>query len=259
MNHAKLTVQTAEGDELPVWLAWPEAIPPVGGWPVIYVLDEKEFRLLLQMRREAGAQATPAVLVGIGIPSAERRHYFYTPKIGRVLEQPAGTGGSAVLLQTLVNVVVPEVERWLAVKPLSAATLVGHSLGGLFVAQLLLQEPVRFKRYVISSPSVWWGDFYLLRQAVEWRCRSMETHRPTVHVSVGGLEQGLTPADLALPAEKQQENQQRRERRRMVDGARQFYETLDATGCFELTFNVLEGADHGTASAQAFKVLIAAE
>lgn len=259
MNHAKLTVQTAEGDELPVWLAWPEAIPPVGGWPVIYVLDEKEFRLLLQMRREAGGQGPGAVLVGIGIPDAERRHYFYTPKLGRVTGQPAGTGGSNVLLQTLLNVVVPEVERWLAVKPLSSATLVGHSLGALFVSQLLLQEPARFKRYVISSPSVWWGDFYVLRQAVEWRCRSMGPHRPAVHVSVGSLEQGLTPADLLQPIEKQQENQQRRERRRMVDGARQLFETLDATGCFDVTFSVLEGADHGTASAQAFKVLLSAD
>lgn len=259
MNHAKLTVETAEGDELPVWLAWPEAIPPAGGWPVVYVLDEKEFRLLLQMRRAAGESAPAVVLVGIGIPDKERRHYFYTPKVERAAEQPAGTGGSAVLLHTLLTVVVPEVERWLAVRPLSSATLVGHSLGALFVSQLLLQDPARFKRYVLSSPSVWWADFHLLRQAAGWQCRSMGPHRPLVHISVGGLEQGLTPADLALSVEKQQENQQRRERRRMVDGARQLYETLDATGCFELTFKVLDGADHGTASALAFSVLTTAE
>lgn len=42
-------------------------------------------------------------------------------------------------------------------------TLVAHSFSGLFGLHVLLQEPQAFRRWVLTSPSVWWDDRVIFR------------------------------------------------------------------------------------------------
>lgn len=44
-------------------------------------------------------------------------------------------------------------------------TLWGHSLGGLFVVNTLLNEPKTFKSYIAVDPSLWWDNCYIPRIA----------------------------------------------------------------------------------------------
>jgi predicted alpha/beta superfamily hydrolase len=43
------------------------------------------------------------------------------------------------------------------------STIVGHSGGGLFALYVLFREPETFRRYVVSSPSMWWDKKVILK------------------------------------------------------------------------------------------------
>ncbi|HVS91298.1 MAG TPA: alpha/beta hydrolase-fold protein [Mucilaginibacter sp.] len=45
--------------------------------------------------------------------------------------------------------------------------LFGHSLGGLFVTYVLLNEPEVFKSYIAADPSYWWDNRYMLPDAAK--------------------------------------------------------------------------------------------
>lgn len=262
MNHVRFTLEAAEGSVFHINLAWPQAVPPKEGWPVSYILDEKEFWMALRATQgQTSANTIPqdaeGIVVGISVANAAQRHYAYTPLIDRSYAatlQPEGSGGFGFLADLLINEIAPTIEQALPVNPLRRS-LCGHSLAGLFVSHYMLTAPISFNRYVISSPSVWWSDFYLLNHASQ--CLSLRRFHPgaEVYISVGQYEQGLGPADQALPQQQQMRNQQRRQQRRMVDGARELAHALRAYSCFNLYFEVVAEADHGNASATAWRRL----
>jgi predicted alpha/beta superfamily hydrolase len=45
--------------------------------------------------------------------------------------------------------------------------IAGWSLGGLFAGYALLNAPETFQRYLLVSPSLWWADSSLLKQATQ--------------------------------------------------------------------------------------------
>ena len=144
------------------------------------------------------------------------------------------------------------VEQMLPINP-SKRTLCGHSLAGLFVSHHMLTDVIRFNRYVISSPSVWWADFYLLVHASQCLSARRVRMQSEVYLTVGQYEQGASPRDLSLPLEAQQRNEQRRQQRKMVTGAEQLARILRTYPCFTVHFGVIDDADHGSASTVAWQ------
>jgi len=65
--------------------------------------------------------------------------------------------------------------------------LVGSSLGGLFTLHSMLTRPGAFRRYVASSPSLWWDDRLLMGRLDDFRQRLGET-QIEVFMSAGSLE-----------------------------------------------------------------------
>jgi len=65
--------------------------------------------------------------------------------------------------------------------------LYGHSLGGLFAAYCLLKEPGLFRRYAISSPSVWWDNRKILDIEKSFSANNQGLNAQ-VFLSVGSLE-----------------------------------------------------------------------
>ncbi|RZM24273.1 MAG: alpha/beta hydrolase [Pedobacter sp.] len=59
-------------------------------------------------------------------------------------------------MNILKNEIIPLVEKKYKVN--GDKGIEGHSLGGLFAAYCLLQEPQLFNRYGINSPSLWWDN-----------------------------------------------------------------------------------------------------
>jgi len=70
------------------------------------------------------------------------------------------------------------------------STIVGHSGGGLFALYVLFHEPERFRRYVVSSPSLWWDKKVTFKYEREYASR--RTDLPArLFLSVGSLEDGM--------------------------------------------------------------------
>lgn len=70
--------------------------------------------------------------------------------------------------------------------------LIGQSLGGLLATEIVLKKPELFNRYIIISPSLWWGDGSLLDQP---SVILEETYAPETRIYIGVGKEGLTPGD----------------------------------------------------------------
>ena len=139
-----------------------------GGLPVVYVLDGNAlfgtFANAVRNRGQAG-EIAPAVVVGVasgdGPHRAERTLDFTTydltareKRIIKDIEPGAPFGGSERFLKVLQEEIAPRVAQVAAVDA-SKSTLVGWSLGGLFVTHTMLVHPEAFSTYVALSPSLW--------------------------------------------------------------------------------------------------------
>jgi predicted alpha/beta superfamily hydrolase len=138
--------------------------PPVPGqkWAVTYVLDGTYlFGMMTPTARllpfERSAQAT--FVVGVGFP--EEAFMAYGARRGRDLIHPAEPngsptaqgGGGAGLERFIKEELRPLIESRYPVDG-ARSVLAGHSLGGLFTATVLANDPDAFAGYMIGSPSM---------------------------------------------------------------------------------------------------------
>ncbi len=239
-------------------IARPDAPPPAAGYPVIYVLDANaHFRTVadtarLQAARPAWTGIGPAVVVGIGYPTdalsdAPARHYDLTTPLAGGGVPPRGgaamkSGGADDFLTFIDRTVKPLVAARTRID-LRRQTLLGHSLGGLFVLHTLFTRPDAFASYVAISPSVWWGDGSLFAEA--GRFRASATRPPArLLLTVGEYEQALSPAARAAPGAAEQ--QVALDRLRMVDGIGRMAALLRDVPGLEVRYRLLAGEDHGS-------------
>jgi predicted alpha/beta superfamily hydrolase len=158
----------ALGDELEVTV-----VPPVaaaaGPAPVLFVLDPfLTLDTVVGWSRVYGRYAEGAVpsafVVGIGHPTEEDSRFMAlrirdltpTAVTGRDWRPPLGAGHGPLFLSAIADEIIPFLEGNFAVT--ADRTIIGWSLGGLFVVYALFHEPKVFSRYLAVSPSLWWGD-----------------------------------------------------------------------------------------------------
>lgn len=171
--------------------------------PVIYVLDGNTlFPLVAQMvnLNASFSRTLPAVLVvSIGYPAdpslnradnikeqLSRRMRDLSPPTTLAKSAPPGSGGAADFLAFINDDLKPFIGARHAVD-LKDQTLIGHSLGGLFTAYAFLNAPDAFTRYIAASPSLFWDEHALIKQAGTPAARAGRSPR-RLFVSVGGLE-----------------------------------------------------------------------
>lgn len=236
-----------------LFVAWPAAPPPPEGYPVLYLLDgNADFGTFVDSMRAQTSRpeitgTEPGLIVGIGYPSDqpidfERRALDYTPAVatGLLGPRPNGapwpaTGGAAAFRVFVETRVKPEIAARFAVDA-GRQAIFGHSFGGLFVLDTLLETPAAFSGFIASSPSLWWGERILFG-----RLAGLRPATAKVLVSVGGLEQ--TPPETAA-AELAGYGQWMR-RNRMIDNAREFTASLTETG-LDARFHLFEDEHHGS-------------
>jgi predicted alpha/beta superfamily hydrolase len=140
----------------------------------------------------------PTVVVGVGYPSPDpgdiisRRRRDLTPTEipfpPTVPEAAAhGRGKAAAFLRSLREEVIPGIEARYRVHPTDRA-LIGWSLGGLFGLYTLFHQPESFARYLLVSPSIWWGDTISLVYEHSWAERYADLHAK-VFLAAGEREQ----------------------------------------------------------------------
>jgi uncharacterized protein len=202
------TLKSAAGASYRIIVAKPAAPAPAGGYPVIYVVDGNAYTSLvseiIRVNIDVGVQSRvePAVVVGIGYPTDHafdltRRTLDFTSPVSPdhqdidVGHDP--TGGAIAMMNFIDKVVKPVVEARFKIDR-TRQTLLGHSLGGLFTLLTMFNRPQSFQTYVALSPSIWWNNGGPLQEAQHFVEKADRPQKLRVFISVGDLEQYMTPA-----------------------------------------------------------------
>lgn len=240
-----------------IFVSVPDCPAPPSGFPVIYVLDgNAEFITISETmkrvsRRSKTTGIMPAVVVGIGYPNTEgynldRRYRDFTRGL------PAddvftdvtveGCGGQADYIAFLRDDLLPHINMRFPVDPVDT-TIVGHSLAGYFVLDLLVRDPNMFSSYVSFSPSVWWDRASLIAQIAGMTSPSRLVR---VYTAVGEREQEMLQSDAA-EGEESAYSELRRSRR-MIDNAREATAAIENSLAEKVLvkFDVGVDEDHAT-------------
>lgn len=252
----------SNGEAYRIQIFIPGSAPPPGGFPVLYVLDGNVLfgTYASAVRTKALArEVEPAVVVGIASGEGEHRgdralDFTTSQRSGRekaIVTEMApdqNVGGAEAFFRVIQQEIRPRVVQ---VAPVDdrRATLLGWSLGGLFVTHTLLAHPDAFASFVAVSPSIWFNARAVLREIPAFEARVTQDHlHPRFYLAVGSREGDLPPSRLktarspeALRAEMAYFN--------MVDNPRDmnamlapYFHKIGA----DLRFKVYEGDTHNS-------------
>lgn len=149
---------------------------------VVYMVDANaQFPILLNSYAKIyangakqNAKAVPklsktVLIVGIGYDSplaydTKRRTRDLTPTASG--EEYANGGGAAEFYDFVKDELFPLVDKKYSTAK-SDKIYFGHSFGGLFGIYALLRDDGIFDEFFIASPSLWWGESQLIRDALD--------------------------------------------------------------------------------------------
>lgn len=151
------------------------------GYNIIYLLDGNATfpyaSLMAQIIENANSKTNqiPPLIVSVGYKTQklfdiESRSYDYTPSYKGILKERANSlysyrqGGAEEFYRFLNEQLKPFIQNIYKINP-KHQTIYGHSYGGLFVLYTYLNHPNSFQFYMASSPSIWWNDYQILKQA----------------------------------------------------------------------------------------------
>ena len=153
--------------EINVWLP-PGYAENDQTYPVLYLLDGgttwQDFHHISGLAQLGTVNGTTRDVVVVGIASVDRRNELALPTDNaELLERYPTLGQSERFRRFIAEEVQPFVENQFRTSGETA--LMGESLAGLFVVETFLKEPHMFDAWVAVSPSLWWDDGQLARQA----------------------------------------------------------------------------------------------
>lgn len=165
------------GEERELWVSLPKDYhTSERSYPVLYVLDaQSHFKITRDVLDYlAGVNKIPTMIL-VGIPLVESdnlvrdriRDYSPTHVEVPVAEQGSTpwqkSGNAHIFRQFLAEEVLPRVEQGYRTQPFRI--LAGHSQGGLFAISSLTSTQDLFNAYIAASPSLWWDDGVMVKQA----------------------------------------------------------------------------------------------
>ncbi|MEH6490399.1 alpha/beta hydrolase [Hyphomonas oceanitis] len=231
-----------EGASYRIFIQRPATEAPAAGYPVLYLLDgEDNFAVAAttsarfeKYAKDHGFEA--GLIVGIGYAGKSRRSFDYTPASGLETD-PRGrpVGGAKQFRDFITGKLRPAIEADFAVDARRQA-LFGHSYGGLFVLDTLLEDPSLFSTYLIASPSIWFADRIVLEKESALATKLEPLSPRMVVLTVGELE-SRAPLSLSGSADKGMSM------REEVEGLGVRFEQLEGIRIHQRT---LTGESHGS-------------
>lgn len=220
------------------------------GFAALYMLDgnaalmEFDAELLAKL-----ARGRPPVLVFVGydndlrIDGAQRTGDYTPSAVDDGTGQGARGGGAAAFAKVLIEQVQPETRRRARIDR-SREALWGHSLGGLFVLNLLYTRGDAFARWFPASPSLWWDQGAILGEP-ERRFLAGTLARP-VAVTIAQGERERAPREGG-PGAADPRVAAHRARIAAVpaDAARRLAERLRAKPGLSVCYREFPGLGHG--------------
>jgi len=188
----------SEGRLLNIYLPHGYSPDSLKVYPVIYLLDgsiDEDFihiAGLVQFGSFSWINILPESIV-VGISNVDRKRDFTFPSNNELDQKEFPTSGkSEIFTQFIEKEVQPFIEENYKVN--NTKTLIGQSLGGLLVTEILYTNPEIFDNYIIISPSLWWDEGSLLRSAKPVSYESMKS----IYIGVGKEGYGMEEAAEAL-------------------------------------------------------------
>lgn len=145
-------------------------------FPVIFVLDggrDEDLPTVIGATyfhsRPWVDRIPPSIIVGIEGNRRRRDFTFAVSDTAFLAEEgfPASSfpqyGGSQAFLNFLADELQPLIASRFRTN--GHRTVVGESLAGLLISEILVRRPGLFDTYIIISPSLWWGGRQLLTEA----------------------------------------------------------------------------------------------
>ena len=155
-------------------------------YPVLYVLDgtmNEDFLHIVGLTQFFNLQYTMPKTIVVGIANVDRKRDFTFPTLDKGLKRDyPTTGHSAKFISFLEKEVQPYIESTYQVN--GTKMLIGQSLGGLLATEILLKRMELFTHYFIVSPSLWWDNESLLKDAKAY-ITGQKDRDTYVFVSVG--------------------------------------------------------------------------
>lgn len=137
--------------------------------PVLYVIDgglDQDFFHIAGLSQLTLINAERHPMIVVGIKTHDRR-----PEISPQATDPRyqgngfeGWGGSHTFRRHLLEEVKPFIENKYDT---GRSAIMGESLAGLFIVEAFLETPQSFDDFISISPSLWWDDRRLSKQAPE--------------------------------------------------------------------------------------------
>lgn len=209
---------------------------------VVFMVDANaQFPILLNSYAQIyangakqNAKAVPklsktVLIVGIGYDSPlaydiKRRTRDLTPAASG--EEYANGGGAAEFYDFVKDELFPLVDKKYSTAK-SDKIYFGHSFGGLFGIYALLRDDGIFDEFFITSPSLWWGESQLIRDALD----------------EGKLRSNLKAKFIMLVAGSREMRKGKTDKAGILKAA-DLAEILEARG-LSCEFRLYEGASHG--------------
>lgn len=182
---ASLNLKSEYGENYKIFCAAPKGVKTHK--KVLFMTDgNAQFPMILNAYQKGDAP----LIIAIGYETNlayefEKRTRDYTPKAAG--EEFSKGGRADKFYKFIKETLLPEMEAKFDIKN-SQKSLYGHSFGGLFAFFVLLEDDGIFDEFFIASPSLWWGDSSILKNAVFEGKFKKPLMAKFVWMSVGELE-----------------------------------------------------------------------
>lgn len=153
--------------EVNVWLPPDYAANAEQRYNALYVVDgglDQDFVHIAGLGQLGALSWTYEPLIVVGVRTNARQHELTPPaRDPRYVQAFPNAGGAGDFRRYLETEVIPFIDA--RYRTGERRALVGESLAGLFVIDTLFSQPTLFNDYIAISPSLWWDDRAMARNA----------------------------------------------------------------------------------------------
>lgn len=173
----------------------PQNFDKAKSYPIIYLLDgsmNEDFLHVTGLVQFFSLMYSMPETIVVGIANIDRKRDFtFHTDLKDLQKDYPTTGHSDKFINFLEKELKPYIESQFKT---TDKYLFGQSLGGLLATEILLKKPEMFNNYFIISPSLWWDDESLLKQAPQFLAKIQDTKK-FIYVSVGKGEHPVMVKD----------------------------------------------------------------
>lgn len=173
----------------------PQNFNKAKSYPVIYLLDgsmNEDFIHVTGLIQFFNQMYSMPETIVVGIANIDRKRDFTFHTDLKDLQQDYPTTGHS---DKFISFLEKELKSYIGNQfNVTDTYIFGQSLGGLLATEILLKKPDIFDNYFIISPSLWWDDESLLKNADQWLARIPDTKK-FIYISVGKGEHPVMVKD----------------------------------------------------------------